>query len=331
MVLAPVVPAYSRTVGERENKHLPIVKAIIEAQLGRVMHRVPQYSDDGPTPDLETRDGRAPSIAVEVKELVPAEFLETNSQVSRDPGLKSKILTKRWRVVISEEPLSTRLAPMPKFPDDSPADLTEQLKLHGLHLVTQAAREEQWRLHHTLEKRPQVRISGLTMDIEPNLELLERLGISQTRNPELSRLNAADFRAAFEALCAIKRRTGDAICMAREPCQTEEPGIDLYFGYGLVRTADPNVVVKRVQMWLDSKQSANLIASLVRSGADQKHGALWLSTEAESESAAEQGIEFCPTLSLRFPPGLDVLWVFVTPLALRYDGSWVAIPLSRAE
>jgi hypothetical protein len=318
-------------VGERENNHLPIVKATIEAQLGRVMHRVPQYSCDGPTFDLETIDAHAPSIAVEVKELVPADFLETNSQVSRDPGLDSKILTKRWSVVISEEPLSSRLAPMPNFPDDSPADLTEQLKLHGLHVVTQAERQEQWRLHHTLEKRRQVRISGLTEDIEPNLEVLERLGINQTGNPELSRLNAADFRAAFEALCAIKRRTGDAICMARERFETEEPGIDLCFGYGLIRTADPNVVVKRVQMWLDSKQSANLTASLVRSGADQKHGALWLSTEAESQSAAEQGIEFCPTLSLRLPSGLDVLWIFVTPLALRYDGSWVAISLSRAD
>lgn len=307
-------------MGKREDYHLPIIQGHIAAQLGRPIARVHERSDDGPTHDLETSDGQAPSVAIEVKELVPPEFLAINAQVNGDSGLDSKILTKRWGVVVTEEALSARLAPMPRFPDDLPPDENDSLS-YGFATVPKAEREEQWRKRHTLAERPHLRIRNMAKDMEPDLATLERFGINGTRAPNLGAIPGSH-RAVSEALWRIKSRTHDSICMARDVFAGEQAGIDLNFGYGAVRTGRADVVAERVQMWLDSEQSANLVSSIRTAGADQGHGALWLSTEEEAQSASEQGLDFCPRLSIALPDGVDALWIFVGPLALRYDGSW---------
>jgi len=68
---------------------------------------------------------------------------------------------------------------------------------------------------------------------------------------------------------------------------------------------------------------------LTGSGAEEGHSALWLSTEAEAESARVHGSDFCPTLPMSLPEGIDVLWVFIEPVALRYDGLWSAGLIDR--
>jgi hypothetical protein len=54
------------------------------------------------------------------------------------------------------------------------------------------------------------------------------------------------------------------------------------------------------------------------------HAALWLSSEAEAQSALDQGPAFCPTIRMLLPKGIDVLWAFLAPIVLRYDGAWSA-------
>jgi len=317
-------------MGKREDHHLPIIQSHIAGNLRRPLSRVDERSGEGPTPDLVTSDGLAPSIAIEVKELVPGEFLATDAQVSGDPGLNSETLAKRWGVVVAEDPLSTRLAPMPSFPEDpSPAEV-DALSRDGYSVITKAEREKRWKEEHTLAARPQVGVKNLAKDIEPHLVVLEGIGITQTRSYALPKTSGTDFRAAQTSIWAIKRRTNDAICMAHEPVGDETPGIDLHFGFGGVRTGNPDVMAGGVQTWLDSGMSENLIVSLTRSGADERHAALWLSTEAESQSAHDQGTGFCPTLPMRLPARVDVLWIFLDSLALRYDGSWCNSLVSAA-
>ncbi len=165
------------------------------------------------------------------------------------------------------------------------------------------------------------------MRIEKHLAVLEGFGIRTTRGCELPKGNVTDYESERDALLAIKCQTNDSICLAHEPLGVERPGIDLAFAHGGVRTGDANVVAERVQMWLQSELSANLIDSLTTSGADERHGALWLSTEVEAESAREQGTFFRPNFPMTLPVGLDVLWIFVDPIVLRYDGSWTVAPL----
>jgi hypothetical protein len=311
-------------MAHREDDHMPVVQAHIAAQLGRPVVRIGQRSDEGPTPDLRTDDGRRPSIAIEVKELIPTEFVAVTAQVARAPGLDSQLLTKRWSVLVTEEPLSSRLAPMPTFRADPPAHEVRRLAEQGLTLISKAELEEQWRQEHTLQPRARVNVKRLAKDIEADLAVLERYGIFETRGYELPRTGAADHRTAFNALRAVRQRTRDAICMAHDPIGIEQPGIDIEFGYGTVRSGNPDVVAERVQMWLDDDLSDNLVASLTESGADETHAALWLSTEPEAESARAQGAGFCPALPMRLPDGVDVLWVFIEPVALRYDSAWSA-------
>ncbi len=311
---------------------MPIVKSHIERCLGRPLKTIPERSGVGPTHDLETNDGRAPSIAVEVKEIVPSEFLATQARVNRDKGLDSTILTKRWSVALMEDGLGSRLAPMPRFPDDPSAAEVANMALYGLRPAsTKAERESRWKIAQTLAPRPAVSVKNLTVDIEPHLAILERLGINTTRRPEQPDELPQDRQAANSAIWAIRHRTGGAICMGRPLIGDEAPGIDLVFGYGQVRTSRPDVVVERVQLWLDSDQSINLIESLRASNADERHGALWLSTEPESQTAIEQGLNFCPTRSLDLPIGVDELWILCGPISWRFDGSWAVDWLSGGE
>jgi hypothetical protein len=104
-------------MGRREDEHLPIVRKHLTTQLGRPLRRVDERPDEGPTPDLVTDDQLRPRIAIEVKELVPGEFLAARQAVVNERGLDSDLLSKRWSVLIDEEPLSERLGSMPRFPD----------------------------------------------------------------------------------------------------------------------------------------------------------------------------------------------------------------------
>jgi hypothetical protein len=52
----------------------------------------------------------------------------------------------------------------------------------------------------------------------------------------------------------------------------------------------------------------------------RRHGVLSFdSSEPEYWSAEEAGLNFLPTVDLRLPPSVDVLWCLIGPVLLRYD------------
>lgn len=262
---------------------------------------------------------------------MPGEFLATGTQVAREAGYDSAVMTQRWSVIVSEESLSERLAPVPNFPSDPPESEIANWADRGFTVVRRAEREAEWLQEHSLAPRKQLPIKNLARDIEPHLVQLETFGIRQTRSYNLPDSTAADRRSAESALWAVWRRTNNSICMAHDVLPGESPGIDLHFSYGLVRTGDADVIAMRVQMWLDSEVSTNLIASLEGVQAEVRHAALWLSAEGETESAREQGTDFCPTRPMRLPTPIDVLWIFIGPIVLRFDGSWTSSALIPDE
>lgn len=301
--------------------HLPIVTTYLSRHLGRPLRRVEANPKHGPTPDLETDDG-APHFAFEVKELVPGEFLSTREQVQRDSGLDSGVLRRRWSVIITEDTVSERLGSMPRFAPDPPEEEIERYAKVGFAVVRRRDRGAQWLEEHTLARRPQIRIKGLTRDIEPHLATLEALEITSTRGAWST--GTVDWALRDQALLSIARRTGDALCMAHDLFDGQTPGVDLHFGWGYTRTGRADVVAERVERWLHSPQARNLVESLTRSAADFRHAVLWLDEDAERWSADEQGVQFVPSRPFSLPTGIDVLWLFVGSVVLRYDGSWTA-------
>jgi hypothetical protein len=311
-------------MAQREEKQLPIVKAHLELQLGRSLRRLPEHSSGGPTHDLETIDGNEPCISIEVKEVVPGEFLATRARVTAHPGFDSKVLKMRWNVVVMEEGLDARLASTPNFPEDPDKVITDQWSSQGFTIMTKAEREEQWKQGHSLSKRPTIVIKNLAKDIEPYLDVLESAGVVQTRNYRTVEVGSEDFIAVHNAVEAISRRTNNSICMGRSPKDCRSPGIDLVFGYGGVRTGRADIVALRAQSWLDSELAANLKESLASSPVGERHAVLWFSADPETDSAAARGDSFCPGTSLILPDCIDVVWIFLGPISLRYDGEWNA-------
>ncbi len=247
-------------MGEREDEQLPVVGEALSHRLGRSFCRVVPRPP-GATHDLETCDGARPTIAAEVKELVPGEFLSVQKAVLGDQGLDSNVLSRRWGVIIDEEPLSGRLVPTPPFHDDPPPDEIEKWAAHGFIVTRKSELEQAWQARQSLARRPSILVKNLARDIEPHLAVLEQLGIFETRTwPEP--VDREEFLAAIAALGVVAKRTGGAICKAHPPIGDQKPGVDLWFGYSSIRTGDANVVAERVQMWLDSAVSANLRQSL---------------------------------------------------------------------
>jgi hypothetical protein len=303
-------------MGKREDRYLPIVERTLAVLLGRSICRVPPQ--DRATHDLETSDGLSPSIAAEVKELIPSDYLKLQGAISKQRSYDSGILAMRWNVAIQGETLANRLQPMPNFPEPS-QEVVAALSEFG-HVATRAERENEWRANQTLEPRAQVTVKGLCKDIETHLAVLERNGVSHTW--VRLQVEPSDLRVVNQALAAISYRTRGALCNSRRPRSDEKPGIDLCFASGERRTHHANVVADRAQLWLDSDSSKNLRSSLLNSGADEKHGVLWMESDAERRAAEEEGLAFCPTRSLVLQNEIDALWIVLPPLVLKYHDHW---------
>ena len=315
---------YSVSMGSREDLHLLIVKAHLESRLHRRLKIVPERSGEGQTHDIETDDDLRPSIVAEVKELVPREFLALKNQVSHNRGFDSKELAQRWTIVLMADALDGRLAPTPTFPDDLDSDVTAFWLSQGFEVTSKTDREDKWKLDHSLSPRIPIGVKGIAKDVEPFLVTLEHFGINETRSYTLPTTSTQDHNMAMNALIAIGSRTRGALCKGHTPTRGQTPGIDLVFGYSQVRTGRADVVVERVQMWLDGPMSANLLNSLTNAQADERHAVLWLSTEPEIDTALEIGVAYSPDLPLNIPVDLDVVWIFLKSVAWRYDGSWKA-------
>ena len=278
-------------MSHREDSYLPTVKAHLETKLGRPLGILGQCSSDGPTHDLETFAGELPVIAIEAKELVSGEFLATKSQVGRMPSFKSDLLRLHWMVSFLEPSLGESHDP------------------------------KSW-VKGTKSRVSILEPRTLFQHLEPLLATLENFEIRKSRDRNMGTATSAeDQLTVSRARHLIDARVG-GVCLASNPTDAHPPGIDLAFSYGYVRTGISDKVVERIQTWLDSPLSENLIASLVRANADERHAALWLESDPETWSAEEQGTAFVPTVDLALPEAIDVLWAFLPPVAWRYDGSW---------
>jgi hypothetical protein len=278
-------------MGHREALYIPIMHDHLEAQLGRSLRRLDERSHSGPSHDFETLDGVTPVIAIEAKELVSADFLATSSQVGRARSYESKILQLHWMVSYSEPALGSSYDPK-----------TWELSVRG--------------------KLAQISLGKLFAKLEKHLLVLEQFGVTKSRSRDLGTAAlTADVQAVAEARFAISALV-NGVCLGSNPNEDHPPGIDVAFSYSYVRTGFPDAVVERIQSWLDSPFSGNLLESLQRTSAGERHAALWLASDPEADSASEQGLDFKPTTHLAMPESIDILWAFVPPVVWRYDGQW---------
>ena len=101
------------------------------------------------------------------------------------------------------------------------------------------------------------------------------------------------------------------------------PGIIL-LGVSSGRSAngDPNIFASEVQDWLSNAYSEKLRKSLAHEYGE-RHGVLVADDFAVSESslARELGSTFRPTLALKLPRELDVLWIIVAEIVLRFEAT----------
>lgn len=101
------------------------------------------------------------------------------------------------------------------------------------------------------------------------------------------------------------------------------PGVIL-LGVSSERSAigNPDIFASEVQDWLSSEYSAKLRRSFT-SEDGERHGVLVADDFAVSESsvAKELGHRFKPTRPIRLPRELDVLWIIVASVVLRFDAT----------
>ncbi len=169
----------------------------------------------------------------------------------------------------------------------------------------------------------QPRVKRLAKDLVGSLEVLERYKVTDYRVG----VGAVDveLRAACNRVGWLLRG-GECSCMDFEGEPPFAPGvIVLGLEWGHSRSGDPDVFANLVQLWLD-RRSANLRASLVREPGAH-HGVVVVdeSMVGEAQSATEMGLEFLPEVPLQLPEELDVLWVLIGSLWLRFDrrtGRW---------
>ncbi|HEY5182340.1 MAG TPA: hypothetical protein VIJ07_21635 [Dermatophilaceae bacterium] len=224
----------------------------------------------------------------------------------------SERLTGRWSVIIDQPTLSTSLAPVPNF--QYPAD-----------------REAAWRAEHPGPRIPTPKLMQLGQDLEQHLVILEQHGLETTRG--LSPYNQP--QALADTIRAIEQRTPGAWCLRRVPLPNERPGVDVVLGSSSIRTGRANTIVNRLDLWLHSDQSKNLLQSLCNERVGTQRYAVLVfdaQTEPEHKAAVEQGTMFCPTIDLHLPEPIDVLWFILGPIACRFTPAdkWRTVPMPGA-
>jgi len=153
-------------------------------------------------------------------------------------------------------------------------------------------------------------------DLIPELRTLERHGIRSTVAP------GQYHPESHQAVLRIARRTRGAICRGHDPIPGKglPAGIEIVAGYGLKRTGRPDTLVSRIQEWLDSDLSDNLLASLDRDEYREKHGVLVFDDlEPERTATYEYPGSYLPRLALDLPNPVDVVWAIIGRVILRYS------------
>lgn len=155
-------------------------------------------------------------------------------------------------------------------------------------------------------------LRSLANDIEADLALLELKGLDTTRT-------AAGDPEARQAICRIDARSHGALCMSFDLHGEQTAGIQIQFGYGHVRTGQPETLVERIQLWLNSRLSDNLRLSLRNAVADQRDGVLVFDSATEPEYRSVQDRDYLPSTPLELGDNIDELWCIFGPTLLRYS------------
>src|SRR5439155_8971677 len=92
-------------------------------------------------------------------------------------------LMRRWSIAIEAPTMGDKFAPMPDYPEDDPS-LIAQLEAQGFSVQRKAERQAAWRVRVSGQRRPTPRIRELRAKLEPHLLVLERGGITNTREAE---------------------------------------------------------------------------------------------------------------------------------------------------
>lgn len=298
---------------EREAPSERAARIELEHVLGRALDRV--YPDGRPSADYTAAVSDGLPIAVEVKEVASQEWLQLQAGLSREQSsIDTDRLTFRWHVLLEADPVASRLTAPPKFPDDDEASIA-RLESRGFKVQRQADRIAEWRQQMAAPRRP-VRVKNLLADLIPDLQILERHGVTDTRGADLTE------HEVRVALARIGGRTNGAICMVRPtyPDRGVLAGVEITSVHGWFRTTDPNTVAERVQAWLDSELSSNLVESLDRPEYGERHGVLVFNgLEPELQSAVENPASFVPTVPLDLPGPVQVIWCLLGPVLLRFS------------
>lgn len=137
-----------------------------------------------------------------------------------------------------------------------------------------------------------------------------------------------------DTITSINRLTHGVVCQRRDVQGTEKPGVQLALGSYGTSAEHPDTFARRVQHWLHSKHADTLRAQLATEPQPvERHAVLVFDPEVEpgTQTAAEQGTDFCPTEPLDLPDEVDVLWPILGPVACRYSTATGWQALARPE
>lgn len=286
------------------------LERILDCALQRVV------PDDQPSADYVFDLGAGSVGAIEVKGIASSDLLHLSAGHARyETERATDELDLRWMIALDGETASERLAPVPNFPNDD----EEQIKAWealGFTTTRKAERIADFKRRRDEPPAP-IKVKGIIDDLIPDLKRLEDRGITTTRG----KMPSDD-----EGLLAWRRiagRTRGAICMGREarPEVGMPPGVFISLGYGYVRTGRADTIADRIEAWLESDKSGNLIKSLARPEYSEGHAALvFNSLEPEWWSSADAET-FAPTRRIALPDPVNVLWAILGPRTLRYSAS----------
>lgn len=311
---------------ENESPSEVQVRLHLERILGVALRRV--TPDKRPSADYTFDCGHGRVAAVEVKEVVSTDLRQLSAGHHRhETERTTDKLTLHWTVVLDGEIAAERLGPVPDFPSDD-EEMIAAIEADGFKVTRRAERVAEFKRRRDEAPAP-VKIKGLIDDLIPDLKMLEDRGIRSTRGvmPDDEEGRVAWHRIAY--------RTRSAICLGGEakPEAGMPSGVSISLAHGSLRTGRPDTVADRIEAWLESSKSINLINSLDRTEYSDRHAALVFDqTEPELWSSAESR-DFVPSRGLNLPAGVDVLWAILGPRVLRYSMSegWLDLSLEPSS
>jgi hypothetical protein len=112
--------------------------------------------------------------------------------------------------------------------------------------------------------------------------------------------------------------------MSHAPLPEYPPGVELIFSYGYVREG-LNALAHRINAWLASPLSNNLLESLSNGSWARRHAVLVFDhSEPEYHTANEFGTDVVPEMPIAMPASVDELWCVLGSTTLRYtrEGGW---------